>query len=150
MKKREESRENTKKILLVISGMTPQVITETLFALCHEQQWIPDEIHLITTVEGKDRALLQLVNGRGYLKRFIEDYKIKKQILFSEKTIHIISDNTGRQLNDLKTPADNNCAADFITTKIKEFTNIQNTQIHVSLAGGRKTMGFYAGYGLSL
>jgi hypothetical protein len=33
---------------------------------------------------------------------------------------------------------------------VREFTACTNTELHVSLAGGRKTMGFYVGYALSL
>ncbi len=44
------------KILLAVSGMSPQIITETLYALHQEQAWLPDEVHLITTLQGKLKA----------------------------------------------------------------------------------------------
>ena len=41
--------QSTKKILLLVSGMSPQIITETLYALITQPQpWVPDEVHLIT------------------------------------------------------------------------------------------------------
>ncbi len=40
-----------RRILLAVTGLTPQVVTETLYALaCRPQTpWVPDEIHLVTT-----------------------------------------------------------------------------------------------------
>lgn len=38
----------------------------------------------------------------------------------------------------------------MICQKVREFTQDDNVSLHVSIAGGRKTMGFYAGYALSL
>jgi hypothetical protein len=40
--------------------------------------------------------------------------------------------------------------ADGITEWIRSLTSDPETALHVSIAGGRKTMGFYAGYALSL
>ncbi|MCL2345013.1 MAG: hypothetical protein FWC58_04070 [Desulfobulbus sp.] len=42
-----------RRILLTVTGMTPQIVTETLYALIHPQPpaaaFVPTEIHLITT-----------------------------------------------------------------------------------------------------
>jgi hypothetical protein len=40
--------------------------------------------------------------------------------------------------------------ADFITETLRELTEDDQTELHVSIAGGRKTMGYYLGYALSL
>ena len=40
--------------------------------------------------------------------------------------------------------------ADFITEQVRQITADPAASLHVSIAGGRKTMGFYAGYALSL
>lgn len=138
------------KILLFVSGMSPQIITETLYALfTQEAPWLPDEVHLITTAQGKEHAILQLLEGDGYFNKLLEEYGISHAIKFSIDTIHIITDAAGNELDDLRTPADNECAADCIVNTIRHLTQ-QNTELHISLAGGRKTMGFYAGYALSL
>ena len=62
----------------------------------------------------------------------------------------MITEENGKPLMDLKTPEDNERSADIICEKIKDFTSMDDTSVHVSIAGGRKTMGFYAGYALSL
>lgn len=72
------------------------------------------------------------------------------EIKFDEKSLNAIVDKEGNKLDDLKTPEENELAADMICQKVREFTQDDNVSLHVSIAGGRKTMGFYAGYALSL
>lgn len=70
-------------------------------------------------------------------------------IKFDDSTVHVIS-HDGEELEDLKTLDDNELAANETCRLIKLFTEDTNSTLHVSIAGGRKTMGFYAGYALSL
>ena len=145
--------EYPKRILIAVSGMSPQIVTETLYATAvmeKQNPFVPTEIHLITTREGARRAKLQLLHsetGKFHLLR--QDYGLP-EINFSEKNIHIISDNNGNLLDDIKTPQSNEAAADFITHVVNELTRDKNSIIHASIAGGRKTMGYYLGYALSL
>jgi CRISPR-associated protein (TIGR02584 family) len=139
---------NTKLILLAVTGLTPQVVTETLFAMHHQGQALPKQIHILTTAEGFQRAKLTLLND-GWLARFYIDYQLEKTD-FSERNIHILQDATGKPLADIRTQADNQAMADGITEWIRSLTADQDIALHVSIAGGRKTMGFYAGYALSL
>ncbi len=144
------SDQEPRKVFLAVSGMSPQIITETLYALIQEKHWIPDEVHLITTEQGKQNAVLQLLEGERHFQRLLKDYQVNQPVLFSEQNIAVIQDAGGQVLADLRTPQDNETAADTICTVIRELTSDADTELHVSLAGGRKTMGFYAGYALSL
>ena len=56
----------------------------------------------------------------------------------------------GTPLYDIRSASDNDAAADSITNLVRELTAARETALHVSLAGGRKTMGFYLGYAMSL
>lgn len=141
-----------RRILLAVSGLSPQIVTETLFALAvrAENPFVPTEIHLITTAEGADRArLLLLSDAPGWFHRLREDYAIP-DIRFDEDLIHVIADPRGEALDDIRSAAENDSAADFITEIVRDLTADENCSVHVSLAGGRKTMGFYLGYALSL
>lgn len=140
----------TIKILLLVSGRSPQIITETLYTLITQTTpWVPDEIHLVTTSIGKNNVVLELLKGKNYFNQLLNDYPVPKRIRFDADCIHLIEKN-GKIYDDLRTPSDNEAAADFISEKVRAFTLDNNTELHVSLAGGRKTMGFYAGYALSL
>ena len=139
---------NKKSILLAVTGLTPQVVTETLYALNQKDQDLPEEIHILTTAEGYQRARLTLIND-GWLARFHDDYQLTK-LAFTEQNIHILQQANGEPLTDIRTQSDNQAMADSITEWIRRFTSDPETTLHVSIAGGRKTMGFYAGYALSL
>ena len=139
-----------KRILLLVSGMSPQIITETLYSLITQKKpWMPDEIHLITTLQGKDNAVLQLLTGKKIFEKLLFDYKVSHKIRFNEDTMHLIHFK-GKPIADLLTPEHNQAAADSIIEVIRQFTLDDQSELHVSLAGGRKTMGFYAGYALSM
>ncbi|SFQ82302.1 CRISPR-associated protein, NE0113 family [Halopseudomonas formosensis] len=144
-----------RKILLAVSGMSPQIITETLYALIHEKNWIPDEIRLITTLIGKRNAVQQLLEDEKHFFRLLQDFGITQEVRFDEDCIIVIRDGRGQELPDLRTPEDNEAAANVISEQLRLLTSDPEegqscTELHVSLAGGRKTMGFYAGYALSL
>lgn len=140
-----------KNILFLVTGMTPQIITETLWALAcdpeNEDKWIPDEIHVMSTEQGLNQIRERLINKEN-LQKLVNDYQLEP-IVFNEDCLHSIQSN-GQVLPDLKTPEDNQVAGDAICAKIREFTQQDDVSLHVSIAGGRKTMGFYAGYALSL
>lgn len=148
------------KILLSVTGMSPAVVTETLYALVTEKGFIPNEIQVITTLQGKNQVLNTLcgIEGgrkekKGALEEFIEDYGKQygiEQIHFDESCIHIIEDAEGQLLTDIRTPEENHLAADKIVSLVGKLCSDENNQLHVSIAGGRKTMGFFMGYALSL
>ena len=142
-----------KRILLAVSGMSPQIVTETLYALAvnnSEAAFIPTEIHLISTNAGKTEADLRLLHSKtGQFHQLCKDYNLQN-ITFSADNIYVITDKNGVLLDDIKTPEENEAAADFITQKVNELTRDDNSALHISIAGGRKTMGYYLGYALSL
>ncbi len=143
------------KILLCVTGLTPQVITETLYALAVKpddpaQAWIPQQVHVITTAEGADRVRLTLLHpDSGQFHALLREYDLPP-IHFDEKNIHILQNARGEPMQDIRSLQDNHIAADYITRKLRQFTANDDVALHVSLAGGRKTMGFYVGYALSL
>lgn len=54
-----------RRILLCVSGTSPQIITETLFALAVETEgrpaFLPTEIRVLTTSKGAEQARLSLL-----------------------------------------------------------------------------------------
>jgi hypothetical protein len=69
---------------------------------------------------------------------------------FDASHIQVLRDADGAPLDDIRTPADNQRAADTITETLRRLTADPASALHVSIAGGRKTMGYYLGYALSL
>lgn len=139
-------------ILLAVTGMSPQIVTETLYALAvaRTTPWLPNEIHLISTARGAAQARLNLLSDSpGWFHRLCRDYALPP-IRFSADHIHVLADAQGQPLEDIRTPQDNEAAADFITERVRELSRDPASTLHASIAGGRKTMGFYLGYAMSL
>lgn len=137
-----------KNILVAVTGASPQVLTETLYALHTQGKSFPNEVWVITTKDAKDMLTKGLFE-EGHWQKLLDDYQMPA-IRFDENHIWLISDSDGRVLNDAKAEADQSIMADFITRKIAELTADPDCVIHASLAGGRKTMAFYMGYAMSL
>ena len=141
-----------RRVLVAVSGLTPQIVTETIYALTQIKKpaWIPTEVHLLTTIEGAQRARLSLFSSdRNWFKRLCKDYSLPP-IQFDESCIHILHNHQGKPMADIRSVEDNTAAANAITTTLRQLSADKNSALHVSIAGGRKTMGFYVGYALSL
>lgn len=143
-----------RRILLCAVGLSPQIVTETLYALVTTQNFIPNEIHLITTREGADRAFLTLLGDdpeQRYFYRLCEACNLDADtIRFDRNTMHLISDAQQQPLDDIRNVTDNESAADNIIDVVRKLSADPNSIMHASIAGGRKTMGFYVGYAMSL
>ena len=144
--------EYPRRILVAVTGLSPQVVTETLYALAVEANpaFLPTEIRLITTREGARGAELSLLHPEsGWFHRLRADYDLPP-IAFGPDYIHVLRGMQGEPLGDIRSLDDNRCAADNITDMVRELTRDEASALQVSIAGGRKTMGFYLGYALSL
>jgi CRISPR-associated protein (TIGR02584 family) len=141
-----------RRVLLAVTGLSPQVVTETLYSLTQNVKpaFVPTEVHLLTTAEGAERARLTLLSkDPGWFHRLRHDYDLP-WIDFDERTIHVLKTADGTPIGDIRTRAENERLADLLIERIRALTTDPNCALHVSIAGGRKTMGFYAGYALSL
>lgn len=140
------------RILVAVTGMSPQIVTETIYALSvvGSPAFVPTEVRLVTTRRGADLAANVLLDAdNGWFHRLRSDYDLPP-IEFDAQRIHVLTDAADGQLDDIRTPAHNTVAADAITQLLGELTQDESSALHVSIAGGRKTMGFYLGYALSL
>ena len=68
-----------KNILFLVTGMTPQIVTETLYALAADpevsEKWVPTEIHVLTTAKGKIQIRSRLFND-GIFAQFLKDFQL--------------------------------------------------------------------------
>jgi CRISPR-associated protein (TIGR02584 family) len=137
--------------LLAVTGLSPQVVTETIYALAMESpRQLPAEVHILTTSQGAERVRLTLLSGQpGWFRRLLDDYRLPP-IRFGEEHIHVLRDAEGRPLADIRSAEDNRLAADQVAELVRRLTTDDAGALHVSLAGGRKTLGFFAGYALGL
>ena len=134
-------------ILVVGMGTSPAVLTETVWALAHQEQpVVPDEIEVITTSSGKSALQHAILEGApsvmDRLKAALRKEKIDVdgKLVFGTASIKVIPDTKGNELVDLRTGEDNLRAADFMLRELRKYSECSDTTIHCSIAGGRKTM----------
>ncbi|MFQ5851042.1 MAG: CRISPR-associated ring nuclease Csm6 [Candidatus Binatia bacterium] len=141
-----------RNIFLFVGGLTPQIITETLFfyLVKHRPAIHPSEVHVLTTSEGKHLLLDQLLDPQsGRFYRFCHEYCVNtRSLTFSPETVEVPRDQKGRPLSDIRTDTDNRAAADQVVAKVRALTRDPQIRLYASLAGGRKTMGLYLGFAL--
>lgn len=130
-----------KNILLAVTGLSPQVITETLYAL-HQNNRKVDGIHVITTRDGKERIYADLLAGKsGYYFKYLEEYGIEpSQIDFGPGNVHVVMDKYGNELPDIIRESDNEHLIKKCLELTFRFTSDPENCVIFSVAGGRKTM----------
>lgn len=70
-----------KNILFLVTGMTPQIITETVWALAcdpqSDEKWIPDEIHIMSTDDGLNQIRKRLFEDQVFQQFQIDFPQLK-------------------------------------------------------------------------
>ena len=134
-----------KTILVAGIGLSPAVLTNTVWALAHEQPSVlPDEVVAVTTRTGRECIEKQLLVSNGW-KRLCgllesEGLDVAGKLAFgASDSIRVIGDGK-RDFDDIATPEQNDAAADFILKVLRQYTEDPGTWVIVSIAGGRKSM----------
>ena len=131
--------------LIAVIGNTPQVMTETFWALRIQRHVPIDEVFVMTTTIGKATCQKRLLD-EGRFAEMLSDYKIDPDtVKFDADRIRVFKDAKGNYLDDIRTSEENRLARDQIFNKIEEWTRDPNAALHCSIAGGRKSMGFILG-----
>ncbi|MEQ1697322.1 MAG: CRISPR-associated ring nuclease Csm6 [Hyphomicrobiaceae bacterium] len=147
---------NYRNVLIITLGQAPAIVTETVYALLRPtadeaqevaRPWIPNEIHIVTTTKGRTDSQSVVV---GYdcelaqLCRSVGVPYVQPEFLVPRLKA------TGAEVEDIRTRDENVAYANGLTRLIEAKARPSDTQLHVSLAGGRKTMSSYAHAALSL
>jgi len=146
-------------VLLAITGMSPAVLTETIWGLAQEQPpVIPSRVIVLTTAAGRSalntlfEPSTQLGNAIPWdaLRQRLTDqgHDLTGRLRFGRTAddIRVITssnpeNNRSVELADLRSLADNEATADFLLDQVRALVENPDTDLLVSLAGGRKTMG---------
>ncbi len=155
-----EPEKNT--TLLAITGMSPAILTETIWALAQPTDRntppvIPHRIIVLTTTQGRDRLAslfqpskqLQAATPWDALRTALQacGHDLTGRLRFGETPddIRVITTsdphtNRTQELPDIRNLRDNQATADFFLEHIRAIVENPDTHLIVSLAGGRKTM----------
>lgn len=138
--------------LLAVTGLSPAVVTETIWGLAHEKKPIlPERIIFITTLTGAEKIQQQLLTpipafgGLTAWEALRKALKARDHELIAEpaRVIGHANRKTGTfdGLEDIVTPEHNELAAAFILEQVRHVVTNPDTRLIASIAGGRKTMG---------
>lgn len=136
------------RVLMVTVGATPQVVTETVYALL-EQGWVPERILLLTTAEGErlfTEGAPPLVGSGGRLAALYAARAAGQPVPEAEILLPRLG---GAIMADIRTHEEVTAFAETLLKAVADVTADRESELHLSLAGGRKTMSFLAGSVLS-
>jgi len=142
------SSDSPTPVLVALCGHSPAVITETVWALAHAAPPVlPARVVAITTRTGRDFIHDQLFES-GIWERLRQVVGASSETLRfgpSSDAVRVFpSADRTRELDDILDSADNVAAADFILDTLRQFTENPDSQVVLSIAGGRKTMSVLA------
>ena len=142
---------STRTVLIASTGLSPAVLTETIWALAQESpSIIPDEVIVITTKTGKSQIEKQLFGAdeiwqqlrHAILGEHADD---DPRLDFDNtpdriKVVHHRVGSRRQPLDELATPEQNTAFADAIANELWTHASKPDVSIIASLAGGFKTM----------
>jgi CRISPR-associated protein (TIGR02584 family) len=160
-----------KKILICTMGDTPQIITETLWALLNlDRPWQPDQVDIVTTyfVRPRDKSVNvqrlcdQVLSADGAFSTLPWIHKIPEirivipikgdntsQLVLSPSANMLGDIDKSTLLSDVNDESDAMHMGEAIFSLLSQAKQNQQ-EIHLSLAGGRKTMAAHALTALTL
>ena len=135
-----------KHVLISVVGLSPQVITETLYCYwCLASPPIPiTEVFALTTLRGKQALEDTLLGDNGKLKSLCNDYNLPP-IHLDLANVYLLKGASGQPLEDISSVIDNEALADQLFAFVRKLATSTDICLHASIAGGRKTMGLYIG-----
>ncbi|MCX7983502.1 MAG: CRISPR-associated ring nuclease Csm6 [Bacteroidetes bacterium] len=148
---------NSRNIMVSICGLTPQVITETLFCLSVKKKIPIHELYIITTKRGRDVLLGKDTGERTPKVRFYDelqklcehyDFPLPR---FEESSEHIIvAREESIELSDVRSDHDNILFPNKLALFLREKTADPETVLYCSITGGRKSMSVHLANVLAL
>lgn len=138
--------------LIAVTGLSPAIVTETVWALAQEKKRVlPERVVFITTLVGAEKIQQQLFTalpafgGKTAWEALRAALKAKDHELIAEpaRVIGHANRKTGTfdGLADIVTPEQNDLAAAFILEQVRQVVTNPEMRLIASIAGGRKTMG---------
>lgn len=135
------------RVLILTVGETPQIVTETVYALATGASfWLPGRIILATTERGAGvfnhgdarAGGVPLLGAGGKLAELMallgaDPAAVKVQTLLAAHP-------DGRHFPDVRSETEVFGFADTLLAAVRETTSDPEAELHLSLAGGRKTM----------
>ncbi len=145
-------------ILLAVIGLSPAILTETVWAMAHDDlPIIPDRVVVLTTRAGRERLREELFTKNTHSETVWESllhaleqggHSLEGKLAFglASDSVRLCAaidpeSRTTVDLNDIRTARENEAMANFILEALRGLVETPGTEVVASIAGGRKTMG---------
>jgi len=141
---------SAKEIFIATVGETPQIITEAIYHFySSDKPRVFDEIHAITTLLGA-KKINEFLFEKNILENLKKDIGFKGEINFNQSNIHILTDQKGKELDDIRDT--NESAGEMISLfeTVKSLTMDKESRVTATVAGGRKTMSVAMGLAMQV
>ncbi len=146
-----------RNVLIITGGMTPAVVTETLYALAtRADPFVPERIICVVTQGVRRLYDDKLMKTDGPLARLAREYGIPDfWDVIDVQVPYYAEDDPDPALRekpiaDIRSDRDAVAFANLVSAWVWRETENPATRVHVSLAGGRKTMSYHGGAALQL
>jgi CRISPR-associated protein (TIGR02584 family) len=146
------------EVLIITGGLTPQVVTETVYALVRRASdpLVPAKIVCAVTGGCLDLFGAPLDTALERLQRELgieADWRRRTKAPATGKYglyVEAPRSADGRVIADIRSGDDAVRFGDFVSEIVRRETLYPKSRVHLSLAGGRKTMSFHGGMAISL
>lgn len=142
-------------ILIAVSGLTPQIITEAFYCLVKKKKTPINEIYILTTSRGRD-----VINGnddkikypplKNEIKNLCKKYNIPVPKFENNDKHIIVAKEQSLELSDIRTDKHNILFPNKICEFIDKASSDTDNTLYCCISGGRKTMSVYLAFALSL
>lgn len=126
-----------KHILITLCGISPAVVTETVFVLARRGD-PPDKVIVITTQVGAE-ALKEELFDSGIWKSLTDVLQHKISLVLNHDHCRLLPDEGGNA-TDITDTRSVDRAANFILDVLRQYTENPDVRVTFSIAGGRKSM----------
>jgi len=130
-------------VLVCLAGMSPAVVTETLYALAVKgrPRVVPRRVCIVTTGDACGKLVTALLGSSGAIRRLATEYRLPPGSLqCTLDDVFVIRSRTGKPLSDIRSSADSRDAGEVMANLLADLHSDPNVEILCSIAGGRKTM----------
>jgi CRISPR-associated protein (TIGR02584 family) len=134
--------------LLVTLGTTPQVVTETLYALWKEEGEVsfPTRLLAIATKTAQRQCLEKLNGENGELAKLAKEHQLPRLTLGETDVLEIEEiEPGGKAVQKLEMQSFRDVAR-----LVQRITKSKNSMLHASIAGGRKFTSLYVGQAMTM
>lgn len=144
-----------KNILIAVSGLTPQIITEAFYCLSIKKKIKIDEIYVITTSRGRDiihssDKKIKYPPLKSEIRNCCKTYALPVPRFENNDKHIIVAREQSLELHDIRNDKENilfpNKICEFVYSKAK----VSDNTLFCCISGGRKTMSVYLAFALSL